>query len=680
MLPHNEKTLQEVITYTDQNKNCCVVNPCGSGKTSIMAAFIALHPSSTFVIITKQKNAATYYKNKDKLFATKNVIIVTYNAMYNDYKAQNIEKYNTDYLLIDEAHYIAAQKWKSAFSKIQKTYHPITIGFTATPQRFEDQGTKNTIINDFFDNNSAGNFSIKQLQKAGVFVEPKYILSLYNMDTIIEKQIAKINQSDLSEIAKKFWCKKLETTLQDWKDNTYPEKILKENLPNYMYKKHCNRILVYTPNAADIPQHQTFIDTIIKNIFPQKSVQSYVYTYKTSEQPFNDFLEEDSNDIKILYSIDKIMETIHIDDLRIMIMLRPSISNRIITQQFGRINSITNKNQPLIIDMVNNLENLSTLSPNQALSGQERHYEETQETLPTITLPSYITKYRSIFSRLDNTLKSVKYYTYDEFTGTLHDICYVFNADYQKAKKYIQTHDIIETIKASQKPCHVTQEIFDDVPSFCDTPLTKAQTQYATENISIIDQFIQRRNIIDDDIKQNLYMRYLQDIIKTDTAENQKAFRNQRIAADINKYYLKLIKNKYIKNTCFISDTVKSSNVFYDIDMEQYIQSTNISQIISNTFSKLTEREKYVIQCYFGFHDGEQQTLDKIAKDLNKSKERIRQILARALRKLRHPNSAKQLRPCLEYYNNQTEHVLLTNTNNNNTLNCNQSALNIFNL
>ena len=67
LLPHNQITLEQLESYTNRNENCCVVNPCGSGKTFIMAAFIENHSDKSFVIITKQKNAAQYYQKKDIL-------------------------------------------------------------------------------------------------------------------------------------------------------------------------------------------------------------------------------------------------------------------------------------------------------------------------------------------------------------------------------------------------------------------------------------------------------------------------------------------------------------------------------------------------------------------------------------------------------------------------------------
>ena len=120
------------------------------------------------------------------VFSLENVAITTFTKMCMDFKVgRNAEWYKADYYLIDEAHYLGAEKWGAAFKHLFGMYHPVLIGFTATPQRFEDQGTVNTIVDQFFDGNSAGNYTSSQLEKAGVFTEPEYILSIHNIDEIV---------------------------------------------------------------------------------------------------------------------------------------------------------------------------------------------------------------------------------------------------------------------------------------------------------------------------------------------------------------------------------------------------------------------------------------------------------------------------------------------------------------
>ncbi len=69
---------------------------------------------------------------------------------------------------------------------------------------------------------------------------------------------------------------------------------------------------------------------------------------------------------------------------------------------------------------------------------------------------------------------------------------------------------------------------------------------------------------------------------------------------------------------------------------------------LDKVLDSLTEREKKVLRLRFGLDDGRQRTLEEVGKEFNVTRERIRQIEAKALRKLRHPSRSKQLKDYLE--------------------------------
>ena len=58
----------------------------------------------------------------------------------------------------------------------------------------------------------------------------------------------------------------------------------------------------------------------------------------------------------------------------------------------------------------------------------------------------------------------------------------------------------------------------------------------------------------------------------------------------------------------------------------------------------LTQREAKVLKLRFGLEDGRPRTLEEVGKEFNVTRERIRQIEAKALRKLKHPNRSKRLK------------------------------------
>jgi RNA polymerase primary sigma factor len=69
---------------------------------------------------------------------------------------------------------------------------------------------------------------------------------------------------------------------------------------------------------------------------------------------------------------------------------------------------------------------------------------------------------------------------------------------------------------------------------------------------------------------------------------------------------------------------------------------------LSDVLGTLTERERRIVELRFGLIDGYARTLEEVGKQYKVTRERIRQIEAKALRKLRHPTRVRHLKGFLE--------------------------------
>ena len=76
--------------------------------------------------------------------------------------------------------------------------------------------------------------------------------------------------------------------------------------------------------------------------------------------------------------------------------------------------------------------------------------------------------------------------------------------------------------------------------------------------------------------------------------------------------------------------------------------STILREVIERELHTLTPREEHVIKLRFGLYDGRTRTLEEVGKEFDITRERIRQIEAKALRKLRHPSRARHLKGFLD--------------------------------
>ena len=94
-----------------------------------------------------------------------------------------------------------------------------------------------------------------------------------------------------------------------------------------------------------------------------------------------------------------------------------------------------------------------------------------------------------------------------------------------------------------------------------------------------------------------------------------------------------------------LGDFIKDDNVPVPADAAAF---TLLREQLEEVLGTLTEREQKVLTLRFGLEDGRARTLEEVGKEFNVTRERIRQIEAKALRKLRHPSRSKKLKDYLE--------------------------------
>lgn len=94
-----------------------------------------------------------------------------------------------------------------------------------------------------------------------------------------------------------------------------------------------------------------------------------------------------------------------------------------------------------------------------------------------------------------------------------------------------------------------------------------------------------------------------------------------------------------------LGDFIQDENVAVPADQATF---TLLHEQLMETLETLTEREQRVLRLRFGLDDGRPRTLEEVGKVFHVTRERIRQIEAKALRKLRHPSRSKKLKDYLD--------------------------------
>ena len=94
-----------------------------------------------------------------------------------------------------------------------------------------------------------------------------------------------------------------------------------------------------------------------------------------------------------------------------------------------------------------------------------------------------------------------------------------------------------------------------------------------------------------------------------------------------------------------LGDFIQDDNVPVPADAAAF---TMLKEQLEEVLGTLTEREQKVLRLRFGLDDGRARTLEEVGKEFNVTRERIRQIEAKALRKLRHPSRSRKLKDFLD--------------------------------
>ena len=110
-----------------------------------------------------------------------------------------------------------------------------------------------------------------------------------------------------------------------------------------------------------------------KEWFAKVDSEPHIYKAYSNDpatsKAFSAFKADVSKHLKLLYSIDMLNEGIHVDDIDGVILLRPTVSPIIYKQQIGRALSAGKKSNPVIFDIVLNIENLYSIGAVE----EERH-------------------------------------------------------------------------------------------------------------------------------------------------------------------------------------------------------------------------------------------------------------------------------------------------------------------
>ncbi|MBO5127436.1 MAG: Helicase associated domain protein, partial [Clostridia bacterium] len=357
LFPHNETAYVSVLSMLAETGKAAVVHPTGTGKSFIGFKLCEDHPDKTVCWLSPSEYIfRTQIENLKAVsdgYEPDNIRFYTYAKLMN-LSEDELSEIQPDYIILDEFHRAGAEQWGLGVQNLLKLYPMVPIlGLSATAIRYLDN--QRDMTDELFEGNVASEMTLGEAIVRGILNPPKYVLSVFCYQNDLEKYRRKVKRAKNKAVrdAAEEYLEALRRAL-DKADG------LEDIFDRHMTER-TGKYIVFCANyehLCEMQKHTEWFEKVDKN--------PHIYTVYTEDpsasksfQAFKD--DRDNTHLRLLYAIDALNEGIHLDDISGVILLRPTVSPIIYKQQIGRALAAGKKKEPVIFDIVNNIENLYSI-------------------------------------------------------------------------------------------------------------------------------------------------------------------------------------------------------------------------------------------------------------------------------------------------------------------------------
>ena len=430
LFEHNKVAYEAAIRMLTERGKAAVIHPTGTGKSFI--GFKLCEDNSDKTICWLSPSRYIYSTQLENLaevsggYTPSNVRFFTYAKLMN-MSAVEIADIKPDYIILDEFHRCGAELWGAGVDAVLKAYPDVPVlGLSATAIRYLDN--QRNMTDELFDGNIASEMTLGEAIVRGILNPPKYILSVFSIQKDLERYEKRVKTARYKTMRDKaaVYLEALRRALDK------AEKL------DVMFDKHMDdKTGKYIVFCANYEHMDDMIDKA-REWFWKVDKKLHIYKAYSNDpetsKAFADFKADKSEHLKLLYCIDMLNEGIHVEDISGVILLRPTVSPIIYKQQIGRALSASKSKNPVIFDIVNNIENLYSIDTIKEEMDIAVHYYHTHEgngivINDTFELIDKVADCKSLFEELEGTLSAS------------------WDVMYEKAKEYYEKFGDLEIPK-----------------------------------------------------------------------------------------------------------------------------------------------------------------------------------------------------------------------------------------
>lgn len=430
LFEHNETAYYAALSMMKKTGKAAIVHPTGTGKSFIGFKLCEDNPNkkicwlspSEYIFKTQLENLSAVSDG----YQPKNIDFYTYARLMNLTDSE-IAEIQPDYIVLDEFHRAGAEEWGKGVQKLLKYYdnRPI-LGLSATNVRYLDN--QRDMADELFDGNIASYMTLGEAIVRGILNAPKYVLSVYSCRKSLKKYEERVRRQK-----SKATCDAAEENLEELRRSLDKAEGIDE-----IFKKHITdkngKYIVFCSDYEHLCEITEKVHEWFGEIDENPRIYKAYSEDPSTDEAFAAFKQDRSEHLKLLFCIDMLNEGVHVDDVNGVILLRPTVSPIIYKQQIGRALSASKKTNPVIFDIVLNIENLYSMgSIEDEMQVATAYYRSRGEgdkiAVENFRIYDEVKECRQLFSRLNDTLSASWEYMYSV------------------AKRYYETHGNLEAEK-----------------------------------------------------------------------------------------------------------------------------------------------------------------------------------------------------------------------------------------
>ena len=406
LFEHNQTAYNAAVAMLAETGKAAVIHPTGTGKSFIGFKLCEEHPDcnilwlspSEYIFRTQLENWAAAGGA-----AFENITFLTYAKLMLLTEAE-LAELKPDIEIYDEYHRAGAQCWSAGISRLRTLYPNIPmLGLSATNIRYLDN--QRDMADELFDGNVASEMTLGEAIVRGILNPPKYILSVYSYQKDLEKYEKRV-QSAKSKAVRDQANAYLEALRRALENAEGLDVIFNR----HMTDRH-GKYIVFTPNYESMQEYISMARDWFGKIDPKMHIYSVYSDDPSASKSFRDFKADESDHLRLLYCIDALNEGVHVEDVSGVVLLRPTISPIIYKQQIGRALSASKSREPVIFDIVNNIENLYSIDAikdemRNAIYYYRSHDGEKLIVNDTFEIIDKLAACKELFEQLEGTLSA----------------------------------------------------------------------------------------------------------------------------------------------------------------------------------------------------------------------------------------------------------------------------------